>query len=91
MGAALDILLHIFMFALFLIYVFAAVIGSMALGTLAGRKTYHAANRLTQKSSIKFIVGLLIAIPIFVLTVSALRFLTEKIGLFGLFEKFGFV
>jgi len=91
MEAALDILVFVLVFAVFLIVVLVAVIGSLALASLVGRKAYHATSKVTENSFAKLIVALIFAGPTLVLSTTGSRLLFEKIGLLGVFGRYGFV
>ena len=91
MEVALDILFFVLIFVVFLVTIFVAVVGSLALASLIGRKVYHVTNKVTENSIVKFIVALIFAIPTLAFSTTVCRMLYEKIGLFGLFERFGFV
>jgi len=91
MASFFEIFVYVLMFGLFLIYGLTVVIVSLALASLIGRKAYQITNNVTESILAKSVVAIIFAVPTLALSATGCRFLTEKIGLFGLFERYGFV
>ena len=84
----MKLLSDILMFFLFLLILLPGLLGCLWITSLVGRKVYNVSGRLTERTIVRTLFALVFAVPTFVLSPLAVRFVFEK---FGLFERFGFV